>query len=277
LSVSSGGGVGNVLQLLNDTYGIRGSGVQATNAKFDVIQAATANGLLDIVKNGTGGIRIGTTNNPSNTADLIIGRGNDSMELGGGIFTFQLSGGSLTADMVDKSFRLQNTATFIIYNATAAAGDIRFFAGPTRVIFGKQGDDVTVDSVPVCFDIPITNAATINAGETVKWDPAVPGRCITGGATALQPIGICVLGGVGNAPGGIKATIFYMGYKAILVSEAAIVQFRRIAPGATAGRWKDNGVAGIPALQHSIGVALDAPGGSGTNFKAWIDGCRLYV
>lgn len=98
--------------------------------KVDIIQALATGGLLDIQKNSTGGIRIGTTNNLNNPADLALGRANDSLEIGGGQMTFQLAGQSGTMTITDKQVNMQNGTVLLVDTARASTTNGNFFLAP---------------------------------------------------------------------------------------------------------------------------------------------------
>lgn len=138
------------------------------------IQALTQNGLLDIVKNGTGGIRIGTTNNFSNSQDILIGRGNDSIEIGGGIMTFQLSGQNVGFALVAGNVQIRNNNVLSFYSDAGSTTQSTFTpsAGATTWLGASNSNIIIEAPANAGISIGITGGVPTPGDGEVKFGSA---------------------------------------------------------------------------------------------------------
>lgn len=109
-----------------------------------VIRAGTDT-LLDIKRNGTAGVRIGTTNNLSNGAGSIIGTGNSSLEIDPTSWDMLMQGTQvLHGD--NAGLYVYNNKTFNIYNG--AGTDVRWTHDIAKIRgdASTPGDGASADS-----------------------------------------------------------------------------------------------------------------------------------
>lgn len=176
-----------------------------TEARADTLRAKTANGLLDVVVNGTGGIRIGTTNNLANGADAIIGRSTDSIEVGGGLVETIISG-TRRGYWLGATFELESGSTFLMYNGNRT--DARYAISPTALTIYTPSAGGAISSGYKTIQLPIKSGSVVANADLVIFDPNNANRVLTTTATTdVAVIGQAISGGTGNAGGTVFAEI----------------------------------------------------------------------
>lgn len=112
--------------------------IDSTNGvQVDTLRAITTNGLLTIAKNGSGGIKIGTTNNLGNGANVIIGRSNDSLEIGGTTFQFQVAG-TVRYNLGGEAI-LTNATPLVFQSGNQATEESRFTVAAGSTTWASNG------------------------------------------------------------------------------------------------------------------------------------------